>query len=337
MDNAAPKISVVMPVYNVEKYLADSLEAFINQTFKDIEIICVNDGSKDNSLSILNHYAEIDNRIVVINQENRGAGAALNRGIEATRGEYIYFFDSDDYIEVTALEKMYKKIIATNSDICICQKGNINDLTGVQTDDFFAAHVIKIMKNNDFINPKNYRNEIYQFFPIAIFIKLYRADFVKQNKLFFQEIKTCNDIYFNFMTISLAEKITFVEDILIRYRIAQKSNLTAKRSKHINCIFFALKMLRKELEARELFAVFEKTYWEQVYSNFKYEIAQCTSIERQKTCKRRLHKFLPLKYRLRSLKKIIIETIFSVKNVNNKEYKQITFLGIKIKIRRKRI
>ena len=337
MSNNKPLISVVIPVYNVEKYLSQCLDGFVKQTFQDIEIICVNDGSKDNSLSILQDYAKKDNRIIVIDQKNSGAGAARNRGIAEVKGEYIYFFDSDDYIDVTALEKMYTRIKETDSDICVCRKGTFNDVTKVQTDDLLSNIVKRTMKNNEFINPQMCKNEIYQYFPIAIFTKLYKADFIKNNKIFFQEIKTCNDIYFNFMALSLAEKITFVDDILIRYRISQKDNLTANRGKHINCIFFALKKLKKELEERKLFSIFEKTYWRQAYSNFNYELSNCNSEVRRQICKKRLYKFLPLKYRLMSLKKAMFEIIFSVKNVNNRKYKQITFLGVKIKIRRRGI
>ena len=96
-----PKISVIVPIFNVEKYLKECLESIINQTFKDIEIICINDGSTDNSLDILNQYAEKDNRIKVITQSNQGLSAARNTGIKYANGEYISFIDSDDYIDTS--------------------------------------------------------------------------------------------------------------------------------------------------------------------------------------------------------------------------------------------
>ena len=98
------KISVIIPVYNVENYLEESLDSIINQTFTDLEIICVNDGSTDNSPSILNNYANKDSRINIINQENKGLSAARNSGLDVATGDYIYFFDSDDILELTALE-----------------------------------------------------------------------------------------------------------------------------------------------------------------------------------------------------------------------------------------
>ncbi len=91
-----PKVSIIVPVYNVEKYLSTCLDSLINQTLKDIEIICINDGSTDNSLNILNEYAQKDTRIIVINKENSGPGSCRNLGIEKATGEYIQFVDSDD-------------------------------------------------------------------------------------------------------------------------------------------------------------------------------------------------------------------------------------------------
>ena len=107
-----PKISVIVPVFNVEKYLKECLESIINQTFKDIEIICVNDGSTDSSLEILNNFAEQDNRIKVITQSNQGLSAARNTGIKYANGEYISFIDSDDYIDTSLYETLVKYLPA---------------------------------------------------------------------------------------------------------------------------------------------------------------------------------------------------------------------------------
>lgn len=114
-----PKISVIIPVYNVEKYLARCLDSLINQTFEDIEIICINDGSTDSSLSILKEYASKDKRIIVINQENQKQGAARNRGVEKSCGEFITFIDSDDWVDLDYLEKLHSAIIKHEADVSI--------------------------------------------------------------------------------------------------------------------------------------------------------------------------------------------------------------------------
>ena len=118
---AQPLITVIVPVYNVEKYLRRCLDSIIGQTYQNLEILCIDDGSIDNSGEICEQYAARDARIKVIHQENQGLSTARNRGLDAAEGEYIAFVDSDDYI----LEDMYKKMLAKlldyNVDLCVCQ------------------------------------------------------------------------------------------------------------------------------------------------------------------------------------------------------------------------
>lgn len=112
-----PKVSIVVPVFNVEKYLKECLESIINQSLKEIEIICVNDGSTDSSLKILKEYFERDSRVVIVSQPNKGLSVARNVGAELSRGQYIYFCDSDDYIDKFTLENLYLKAIDDSLDV----------------------------------------------------------------------------------------------------------------------------------------------------------------------------------------------------------------------------
>ena len=107
MSKEQPKVSIIVPVYKVEKYLRRCLDSILSQTFDDFEVICVNDGSPDNSIDILNEYASRDNRFCVVEQENQGLSMARNNGKKLARGEYIYFLDSDDYIHPQLLEVSY--------------------------------------------------------------------------------------------------------------------------------------------------------------------------------------------------------------------------------------
>lgn len=112
-----PKISVIMPVYNAEKFLPHCLDSILNQTFKDFEIICINDGSSDNSAGILEQYAEKDSRIKIFSQENQGQAVARNNGLKVASGEYIYFIDSDDFIHPRLLEYAYGIATKYNADL----------------------------------------------------------------------------------------------------------------------------------------------------------------------------------------------------------------------------
>ena len=112
-----PKVSIIVPVYNVENYLIDCLDSLINQTLKEIEIILINDGSTDNSLKIINLYAQYDSRIKIIDQENKGPSSARNRGLDVSQGEFISFIDSDDWIDNDFIEKLYLSALNNNCDI----------------------------------------------------------------------------------------------------------------------------------------------------------------------------------------------------------------------------
>ena len=114
------KVSIIVPVYNVENYLSRCIESIQNQTLKDIEIILVNDGSKDNSLLICENYAKQDARIIVISQKNCGVSAARNKGLKIAAGEYVGFVDPDDWIEPNMFEELYKQAIEINADVCMC-------------------------------------------------------------------------------------------------------------------------------------------------------------------------------------------------------------------------
>ena len=113
------KISVIVPCYNVEKYLDDCLKSLLNQSFKDFEIICINDGSKDSTLEILKKYEKSDKRIKVINQSNHGVSVARNAGVENSSGEYLTFIDSDDWVNANYLEKLYRSITSNNCEIAV--------------------------------------------------------------------------------------------------------------------------------------------------------------------------------------------------------------------------
>ena len=114
-----PEVSIIIPCYNVEKFIKDCLESVINQTFKNIEIICINDGSTDSTPEILKKYSNIDNRIIVVNQKNKGLSGARNSGINVSCGKYLMFLDSDDWIDTDYIEKMYNAIKKNDCEIAV--------------------------------------------------------------------------------------------------------------------------------------------------------------------------------------------------------------------------
>ena len=143
-----PKVSLIIPVYNAEKYLQECLDSAINQTLENIEIIIVNDGSTDNSLTICKRYSQKDSRIKLISQKNSGVAVARNIALQTATGEYIAFMDSDDYIDKNMLFDMYTKAKRDNADIVTCQFKHIqNDGTVKYQSDYIASEKDSYFRN----------------------------------------------------------------------------------------------------------------------------------------------------------------------------------------------
>lgn len=192
------QVSVIIPVYNTEKYLPKCLDSVCNQTLKDIEIICVNDCSPDNSLAVLQEYAKNDNRIKLINfTENKGAAAARNAGIDAATGEYIGFVDSDDFVDLDFYEKLYIKAKETNADAA---KGNIYDC------DKNAQN--PVLTNFYNMNEKIRENKAYFYYGFTSAI--YKRALIETHKIRFPEhISHFEDPYFSIQVAICLNKIVF--------------------------------------------------------------------------------------------------------------------------------
>lgn len=326
------KVSVIIPVYNVEKYLEECLESVVNQTLSDIEIICIDDGSADKSFEILQQYAEKDSRIKIFKQENQGAAAARNNGLDKAIGDYLYFLDSDDYIKSDCLEKMYNKITLENSDICVCQSETLLD--SEQKIKVGGVSKIKKVSDRNKFNVYDIPNVIFEFCNIPAFTKLYKADFIKNNKIKFQEIKTCNDVFFNFFSLTLANSITTVPEALVIYRSEQKNNLSANRGKHINCVLEAFSLLKTELEKQNLFSLVEESFYKRAVSCFNYEIGRLEKSQRV-TWAKKLFSFVPAEYMNIRQNMTFLQKLFSIRNEYCSAGKQkiIMILGIKLKLK----
>lgn len=203
------KVSVIVPVYNVEQYLERCLKSLIEQTLKEIEIICVNDGSKDNSLSILKDYAKKDSRIKIINKENEGISAARNSGIDIAKGEYISFIDSDDWVDLDFLEKLYKSAIKVNADIAAA--GIIR--TGQKTRKIFLEFKKEIITDDT-----NRKFEICDI-PDKCYTcnKIYRTSKLKNYGIRFKDKALYEDIIFSPEAIHKLGRLIVVPDTYYFY------------------------------------------------------------------------------------------------------------------------
>ncbi|MDD3906761.1 MAG: glycosyltransferase [Bacteroidales bacterium] len=265
-------VSVIIPVYNTEKYLSQCLESVLCQTFRNIEIICVDDGSTDNSKNILQHYQEKDKRITVIMQTNLGGGGARNRGIEASNGEYLLFLDSDDFIERDFIEKMHQKCLIDNADIAICGFKLYDNKTGKRSNpitmvDYHLPHIIPF-------SYKDNKKYIFNSFPPVVWNRLYKHEFILKSQLKFQEIHHHNDNYFSLISLVLADKITLIHDSLINYRVNQINNTQSTNYNHPFDFSLAISAIKNKL-------IFENKFYEVEQSFTNYALNACIYQEKK--------------------------------------------------------
>lgn len=233
------KITVIVPVYNVENYLDKCLDSVIKQTYKNIEIIVVNDGSTDNSGEICQEYAQKDNRIVYIEQGNAGLSAARNTGLDNMSGDYVTFVDSDDWIEQDYLETLYKKIVEYQADIAVGNYYSFNESEGM-----FYFHILgdsyyeKVYDNVSIFENLYDSQEMKSFALISAWGKLYKAGLFEQ--LRFDIGKLGEDGYLNQKIYLLAEKIVYIHKGIYSYRIRNNSLSRTWKEKWMHALVDAM-------------------------------------------------------------------------------------------------
>lgn len=251
-----PAISVIIPVYNAEKHLVECLDSVCNQTLKDIEIICVNDGSTDSSPLILAKYAKDDSRIQLITQQNSGPGCARNRGISVAQGEYLAFIDSDDYWDPELLEKVYSKIKADDSDICLYPYNIFNQNTGKMTP---ISHIGWLPRKQPF-SPDHYSNRIFQMSPAGPGFRLYKRQLILQNKLEFLTQNLAEDLYFVCLAMVFAKRICYINDFLYIVRRGITENISSSLAKFPRETHYSLLMIKQRLEAAHLYEPYRSSF-----------------------------------------------------------------------------
>lgn len=218
-----PLISVIVPIYNVEKYLNKCVESIVNQTYKDLEIILVDDGSPDNCPKMCDAWAEKDSRIKVIHKMNGGLSSARNAGIDIMHGQYVMFIDSDDYIELNAVEIMLSIIHKYSCDVCICNNSHVDkDYNIIDINDNKNA-VLK----DETIMQEFFRKEIFD--PICAWNKMYKSSVIKNANIRFNEtIKWGEDHPFNYQYFKLIKSAVSIDNVLYNYLIDREGSITYK-------------------------------------------------------------------------------------------------------------
>lgn len=250
------KVSVVLPVYNDALYIEQCMENLIHQTLQDIEIICVDDGSTDNTYSLLKKYARKDKRVQIIKQENKGAGNARNVGMALAKGDYIYFPDSDDIPKIELLEKSFAEALETESDIVVFRSSRLDDTSGKVESCTFSVYIDKLPDKYPF-SITEVDGNFFRFFMGWAWDKLFKRSFIESINLSFQEQRTTNDMFFVYMALVNAKKISILDEELYTQRINVNDSLSMTRDKSWDCFLNALNSIKAEMINLDLWPSYE--------------------------------------------------------------------------------
>lgn len=335
------KISIIIPVYNVAEYLNDVLNSILEQTFEDFEVICINDGSTDNSLEILETFATKDNRFKVISQPNQGQGVARNNGITLAKGEYLMFVDPDDYIEKNSLEIIYNKFQGTNVDVIQFDYTIVNSTQKQHKAKSFQQKIKQEtnynIKENDIFCWQKIPIKNLKCISLSVWDKAYKTDFIKNNNIKFAPNKYGEDHIFSISACLLANKELYLNQHFYNYCFRYDSSVNTVSNENF-CVFENIKLIKDFLISNQKYEEYKTSFSEYMTSvlSWHYSNIPSRSINQYlEMCKTIL---TPNEYKIFLDKTngeyTILEKIFSIKNRkrNGEKFKILTILGKEFKI-----
>lgn len=244
-----PKISVLIPIYNVEKYLGECLESLSLQTLSEIEIICINDGSTDNSLSIARSFAQKDSRFRIVDKSNSGYGDSLNKGIEVAKGKYLAIVDSDDYIDHRMYEKLYQEAVVYDAEIVKCGFFEFYDYEHERR---YETKLISRDKR-DFhrvICPR--REKKYFYYPMMNPLAIFSSKFIRENRIVHNTTPGAShqDMGFWFQTLSFVNRLVFINEPLYYYRQTNPNSSIHARGTRVQVMYDEYDFILEKMRCR---------------------------------------------------------------------------------------
>lgn len=252
------RVSVIIPVYNIERHLRQCLDSVAGQTLRDLQIICVDDGSSDASADILAEYAARDSRFQIISQVNAGPGAARNTGLERAQGDFLIFLDSDDWFEPDLLETMTAQASETGADVTICRSVEFDSATG-------RERPSEWMLKADFLPgpvfaAQDIAPHLFQFTYGWPWDKLYRMDYLKREGFRYPPLPNSEDLVYVFPSLAAAMRIAVTERTLVHHRVNRPSSVSNSRHLDPSVPYQAVRLLEAELRRRGLYHRYERSY-----------------------------------------------------------------------------
>lgn len=252
------RVSVIIPVYNIERHLRQCLDSVAAQTLRDMEIICVDDGSTDGSPAILAEYASRDSRFQVVTQPNGGPGAARNAGMGLAGGEYLIFLDSDDWFEANFLESMVGKAEETGADVTICRAVEFDTATGGE---LLSEWMLKSQYlPGESFSPGDIAKHFFQFTYGMPWDKLYNRSFLVKTGVQFPDLRNSEDLAFVFPSLLLAEHIAILDQTLIHHRVNRLASVSNTRSGQPDAPYEAFSIVKIFLEKHGLMERYRQSF-----------------------------------------------------------------------------
>lgn len=357
MEQTSKRVSIIIPVYNAANYLEESLNDLLNQTYDNFEIICVNDGSTDDSQRILENYCKNDCRIRLISQNNKGGGAARNAGYDQACGEYILFLDADDRFERTLLEKAVFSIESSGSDVLI-----------FAADEFHYATKEKrpapwLLQSGY----ESYDGNPFHYTTTTVWNKLYRHAYLATNNIRHQDERvTAFSMYFTFFALFCASKISFLDEVLVHYR-SENPNSSMRRHDNspldtiivLEAIWNRIKSNEVLLAKKDIYLnfaiknIFERTGWFNTYESFaqvydvlhsdgfsriglaeendKYIEDENWKILKKEICENELPEFLFIKEKKYKDRGVLTKTVYllpyGIRQILNRKHSRVALYG----------
>lgn len=282
--NIMKKVSIIMPLYNAERYLRECLDSIIRQVFHDFELICINDCSSDETLNILNIYRKLDKRIKVFsNMQHQGAAYSRNRGLKEARGEYLLFLDGDDIFDEELLSLTFNKAVESQADVVVYPSVCVTtDVIHQQVSNEFGREFVKKYCTHTFAINELMACE-YLLYQSTLGDKIFRREFILNEGLEFQDLSCCNDVYFVNMALLLSQKIIWLNTNkkLVYVRVHNTpSRISSNRDPM--CAYYADKRILDELSRRGKLSLLYRYCYLKFYLHFCMVLSITDDLDKMK-------------------------------------------------------
>lgn len=272
------RASIIIPAFNASAHVLESVGSALRQTESNIEVICVDDGSTDNTAALLDQIADADTRVKVLRQANGGGGKARNNALGIARGEYLFFLDADDLFDANMVERMAALLDASEADMAVCRARTLNDVTGIENPANWVFQRGRIPLQQPF-NWRDMPNYIFNTFANVPWNKAFRRSFIETHGLRFQELRRTNDCLFVCSALMLARSIVSADEELVTYRVGGSTNCQATNDTSSLDFLAAFTALKAFLQQHDLLDQVERSFTNHALDAVMYNLHTLKSYE----------------------------------------------------------